>query len=166
MAEPRFDWRHTGTKRRKFLQALAETYDVEKALAEGKLTWAQVCELRVRHPDFAVRFDEVIDAGYDRLEAMLLRAAGVGEGATPDPAAAQALIKLRRSGREAMSRGAPARGRGGRNARLEPGADDRARVDKVLAKLAPLQAAAAGGAYGGSGGGGGSGVEGAAAGGG
>lgn len=142
MARAGIDWRYTETRRRDFLRTLAETYDVEAALAAGRLTWPQVCELRVRHPDFAVRFEEVIAAGYDRLEAMLLRASGVGAGAKPDQALAQALIKLRRTGRAETARG-------GRRSFAAPasGADREKMIQSILDKMGPLKSAAAGGAW-------------------
>lgn len=93
----RIDWRFTERRRRNFLRVLAETYDPDLACAAGRLTWPQVCELRARHPGFAARFDEVIAAGYDRLEAMLLRLSGIGGGGKPDLALAQALLKQRRA---------------------------------------------------------------------
>ena len=101
----RLDWRYTETRRRKFLRVLAETYDVAAALAEARLTWPQVCELRVRHPDFAARFEEVIAAGYDRIEAMLLREAGAGTGRIAKEPLAQALLKQRRALRSEAPRG-------------------------------------------------------------
>jgi hypothetical protein len=138
MARKRIDWRYTATRRRKFLRKLAETYDVEAALGEAELSWAEVCELRVLHPEFAARFEEVIVAGYDRLEAMLLREAGIGAAAKADPALAQALIKLRRT--------SPARaGRAGK-----AGEDREAMIQSIMKMVTPLKAAAAGGAWNGS----------------
>jgi hypothetical protein len=94
---PRFDWRFTVTKRKLFIAKLAETYDVEAALGHAGLSWPQVCELRTRHPDFAARFEEVIAAGYDRLETLLLREAGLGGPRIKNEALAQALLKQRRA---------------------------------------------------------------------
>ena len=144
------DWRYTATRRRDFMRVLAETYDLEAALAAGRLTWPEVCELRARHPDFAVRFEEVIDAGYDRLDLVVLRKAGVGAGAEPpDATLAQALIKLRRSGRgETAARASgSARLRGGRAGKPEADPERDELVARIMAKLAPLKAAAAGGAF-------------------
>jgi hypothetical protein len=95
----KIDWRHTKTRRGKFLRVLAETYDVEEALTQARLTWPEVCELRVRYPEFADRFEQVIAAGYDRLEALLLREAGLGRGGTIDLPLAQAMLKQRRAAR-------------------------------------------------------------------
>jgi hypothetical protein len=103
-AAGKIDWRYTETRRRVFLRVLAETYDVEAALEAGRLTWPQVCELRARYSAFALRFEEVIAAGYDRLEAMLLREAGIGAGAKADAALAQALLKQRRAARAEAAR--------------------------------------------------------------
>ena len=99
----RVDLRYTKTRRREFLRVLAETYNPDRACAAARLTWPDICELRSLYPDFAARFDEVIAAGYDRLEAMLLRLSGIGGDGKPDLALAQALLKQRR----AMKSGAP-----------------------------------------------------------
>jgi hypothetical protein len=114
----KIDWRYTATRRTVFLTVLADTYDVEAALAEARLTWPEVCELRSRHPDFASRFEEVIVAGYDRVEAMLLRRTGIGRGGKIDLALAQALLKQRRSMRADATAGAAKRA-GPRAARSE-----------------------------------------------
>jgi hypothetical protein len=128
----RIDWRYTETRRRTFLRVLAETYDPELACEAGNLSWPQVCELRVRHPDFAAQFDEVIAAGYDRLEAMLLRQAGVGKGAAIDPVLAQALIKQRRMGKPEAAAGAKtAAGRQNREQLIR----------SIMEKVVPLKAA-------------------------
>ncbi|HZG41342.1 MAG TPA: hypothetical protein VEY93_00180 [Longimicrobium sp.] len=114
----KIDWRHTNSRRRDFIRVLAETYDVEAALEAGRLSWSEVCELRVRHPDFAARFEDVIVAGYDRIEAMLLKRSGVGGDGKGDLALAQALLKQRRSMRADASAGAAKRA-GPRAARSE-----------------------------------------------
>lgn len=130
----RIDWRHTGTRRKNFLRVLAETYDVEAACAAGPLSWPEVCELRVRYPDFAARFDEVIAAGYDRLEATLLRRAGVGGGAAGDLTLAQALLKQRRTGKADSTAGA-------RKAAAPPSREQL--IQSIMDKVAPLKAARA-----------------------
>jgi phage protein D len=106
----KINWRYTETRRRNFLRVLAETYDMEAALTEGRLTWPEVCELRARHPEFAERFEQVIAAGYDRIEALLLRESGLGRGGQIDLALAQALLKQRRA---AKVEATAARGRRG-----------------------------------------------------
>jgi hypothetical protein len=130
------DWRYTETRRRKFIAKLAETYDVEASLEHAVLTWPQVCELRVRHPGFAARFEEVIAAGYDRIEAMLLKRAGVGGGGggggEGDLAIAQALLKQRRSMRADAGAGAAKRA-------VKPGARSDA-IDSIMNEFAMLRA--------------------------
>jgi hypothetical protein len=106
----RIDWRYTETRRRKFLRVLAETYDMEAALTAGRLTWPEVCELRARHPEFAAQFEQVIAAGYDRLEALLLRESGLGRGGQIDLALAQALLKQRRAAKVEAAAGRAGRG--------------------------------------------------------
>ena len=106
----KIDWRYTETRRRDFLRVLAETYDMEAALAAGRLTWPQVCELRGRHPEFAERFEQVIAAGYDRLEALLLRQSGLGQGGQIDLVLAQALLKQRRAAKAEGTVGRARRG--------------------------------------------------------
>jgi hypothetical protein len=128
------DLRWTKKRREVFLQVLAQTYNPDKACEQAGLTWFQMCELRVRHPDFAIRFDEVIAAGYDRLETKLLREAGVGSGAKVDPALAQALLKQRRAGKADAGAGA------------RKGAAPQSReqlIQSIMDKLAPLKAARA-----------------------
>ena len=139
----RIDWRATGGIRKRFIACLAATYDVEAACAAAGVEWPIICELRVRHPDFAAAFEEVIAAGYDRLEAMLLRRAGAAlaeaEGAG-DVQLATNLLKQRRSlkaepqgmrpGRRPGSRTAPARG-----------ADRKQLIQSIMNALAPPGAA-------------------------
>lgn len=129
------DWRYTETRRRDFVRVLAESYDTEAALAAAALSWPQVCELRARHPDFAERIEEVIAAGYDRLEAALLRHAGLG--GTIDPALAQAMLKQRRMGKAEASV-AQRRAKG-------PAPSQRQMIKTILDELDPLKAAARGG---------------------
>jgi hypothetical protein len=74
----RIDLRHTKRRKERFLTTLAETYDVGAACAAAGLDWAIMCRLRADDPDFAARWEAVIAAGYDRLEAMLLCRAGAG----------------------------------------------------------------------------------------
>ena len=128
----RIDWRYTETRRKKFIEKLAETYDVEAALEHANLTWPQVCELRVRHPDFAARFEEVIVAGYDRIEAMLLKRAGIGGDGEVDLALAQALLKQRRSMRADASAGAARRA-------IKPGARSEA-IQSIMNEFELLRA--------------------------
>jgi len=158
----RIDWRYTRTRRKNFLRVLAETYDVEAALTAGKLTWPQVCELRVRHPEFAVRFEEVIAAGYDRLEAALLRRAGAALGAEAadkgDAALATALLKQRRALKDAAP---AARRAGGAQPASDKGATQRRMelIRPIMGEFTSLQAQVRGK-------GGGDGAQGSAAGGG
>lgn len=133
MAAKRIDWRYTGTRRRGFLQVLAETYDVDAALAAGPLTWPEMCRLRQMHPEFAEQIEEVISAGYDRLEVALLREAGLG--GKIDATLAQALLKQRRMGK-ADAAIAQRRARG-------PAPSRRQMMKTILDDIAPLKAAAA-----------------------
>ncbi|HEY0114671.1 MAG TPA: hypothetical protein VGB54_03015 [Allosphingosinicella sp.] len=132
----KFDWRCTKTRREEFLRVLAETYQTGEALAAAGLTWPQACELRARHPDFAVRWEEVIAAGYDRLEAMLLRHAGLGSGAKLDPALGQALLKQRRAMKAEPRR--PRRTAIGKSGRRHK----QALIGKILDTVAPFEAGA------------------------
>jgi hypothetical protein len=108
--EKKIDLRWTTGLRKKFIRLLAETYDVEAACAETGLSWPDICTLRVKHPDFAAAFDEVIAAGYDRLEAKLLREAGVGRDEV-NPVLGRELLKQRRAANaeRAARRSGPAR---------------------------------------------------------
>ncbi len=142
----RLDWRFPQIRRRRqFIDALAGSYDPEVACATSGLDWPAVCRLRRLYPEFAAEFDEVIAAGYDRLEMQLLRQAGAGAAGTGDKAGrelAAALLKQRRalrSEKEAALRrvaGASAGGRGSARSREQL-------VQAVKAQLAPLRAAAA-----------------------
>ena len=105
-------------------------------LFRSDLSWPEVCELRVRYPEFAARIDEVIVAGFDRLEAALLRVAATALAAEkPDMALVQAVMKLRRPARAAL-------------APVEENAADRAarekRIRTIMDKVAQLHAAQAG----------------------
>ena len=127
--------RWTEKRRKLFVRVLAESYDTDAALKAADLSWPDVCELRVRHPDFAARIDEVIVAGFDRLEAALLRVAAAALAAEkPDIALVQAVMKLRRPARTAA---VPAK----------ENATDRAareqRVRRLMDKVAQLHAAQA-----------------------
>lgn len=136
-AARRRDLRWTEKRRRRFVRVLAESYDNDAALAAADLTWPEVCELRVRHPDFAARIDEVIVAGFDRLEAALLRVAAAALAAErPDIALVQAVMKLRRP-----VRGPAAPGLGSAADRAER----ERRVKRLMDKVAQLHAAQAGG---------------------
>lgn len=137
------DLRWTTGKRKQFIAKLAATYDVEAACAAAGLEWPDVCVLRVRHPEFAAAFEAVIAAGYDRLEAMLLRTAGAalaaGDGGG-DVTLAANLLRQRRAIKTERA-----------NA-VRPSAADAARkqelVSSIMSRLAPLQAAGARGNYG------------------
>jgi hypothetical protein len=142
MAAAKMDWRYTATRRRQFLRVLAETYDFDAALAAGPLSWAEACELRALHPEFAERIEEVVAGGYDRLEIALLRAAGLG--GKIDPALAQALLKQRRMGK-ADAVIALRRANGPAPSRTQM-------MKTILDDIAPLKAAARGGYWNGRGG--------------
>ncbi len=134
---PRRSLRYNVQRRATFVRVLAESYDIEAALLAAELTWHEVTELRVRHPDFAARIDEVIVAGFDRLEAAFLRVATAALAAEkPDLNLVQAVLKLRRPARAVA---APAR----------PSAKEEAarkgRIETILNKLAQLHAARPGG---------------------
>lgn len=136
-APRRRDLRWTEKSRKRFVRVLAESYDNDAAMAAADLTWPEVCELRVRHPDFAARIDEVIVAGFDRLEAALLRVAAAALAAEkPDMALVQAVMKLRRPVR---SGAAPGPGNAADRAERER------RVKRLMDKVAQLHAAQAGG---------------------
>lgn len=131
--------RYTAWRRRLFVEVLAQGYDTDAALAAAGLSWPEVCALRVRHPDFAAQIDEVIVAGFDRLEAALLRVAAAALAAEkPDVALAQAVMKLRRPARAVT---APA------SVSAKQAAADRAerekRVRQLMDNVAQLHAAQA-----------------------
>ena len=127
--------RWTERKRKLFVRVLAESYDTDAALKAADLSWPEVCELRVRHPDFAARIDAVIVAGFDRLEAAMLRVAAAALAAEkPDIALVQAVMQLRRPARAAA-------------VPVKENAADRAereqRVRRLMDKVAQLHAAQA-----------------------
>lgn len=98
----RIDLRCTKGRKQRFLDRLAATYDMDAACAAAELDWPTICKLRARDPVFAADWAAVIAAGYDRLEAMLLRRAGAGaaQGDEPaDPALARELLRQRGAGR-------------------------------------------------------------------
>lgn len=85
-------------RKRRFLDHLAETYDVDGACAAAWLCWIDMCQLRDEEPDFAAKWDRIIAAGYERIEIMLLRLGGAAGGEqelAPDIAVARELVKRR-----------------------------------------------------------------------
>lgn len=130
----KIDWRWTNTIRKDFIRGLAETYDVDRALAEAQVAWTDICRLRSMYPRFAAEIEEVIAAGYDRLEIGVLRQAGAAMNATPsaaDLALARELLKQRRAIKAPAASAAATR--------KAAGADKEAQVQAIMARLAPLR---------------------------
>lgn len=113
----RIDLRWTKRRKRRFLTRLAETYDMDEACAAAGLDWAVMCRLRAGDPAFAAEWAAVIEAGYDRIEALLLRRAGAAgppeeNAKAGDAALARELLKqraARKAGDGAALRSAPRR---------------------------------------------------------
>lgn len=109
----RIDLRWTKRRKQRFLERLAETYDMDAACAAAGLDWPTMCRLRGDDAEFAARWEAVIASGYDRIEAMLLRraGAGLGDGARADEAdvaLARELLR-QRGGRKTGDPAAPRR---------------------------------------------------------
>lgn len=138
----RVNLRWTVTRRKRFLAELAASYDVEAACRVAELDWPTVCLLRVRHPEFAAAFADVIAAGYDRLEAMLLRQAGAASAQPTAQQTALAQLLLRQRGTDKAGR-AGSGGKPGAKPAHEPSRrpSKDALIDTIIAKTAPLRAA-------------------------
>jgi hypothetical protein len=95
-------------RKRRFLDELAERFDVDAACAAAELCWRDMCTLRDEDPEFAAEWERVIEGGYERIEIMLLRlggAAAKGE-ADADVELARELLKQRASAKRRPARGA------------------------------------------------------------
>jgi hypothetical protein len=107
----------TRRKRELFLEELAMTSNVQHACRVAGIDHSSTYKFRARDPEFAQRWADAIDQGYDHLEAALLleargnaaTGAGDGEQARPfDPVLAFRLMTRRRKA-DAQGRRAPAR---------------------------------------------------------
>jgi hypothetical protein len=104
----------TRRKRELFLEELAITSNVQHACRVAGIDHSSTYKFRARDPEFAQRWADAIDQGYDHLEAELLQeargtAATRGAKARPfDPVLAFKLITRRRKA-DAQGRRAPAR---------------------------------------------------------
>lgn len=83
--EPRADgW--TMARRRMFLEELAASCNVSRALAAAGMKVGSVYRLRQRDAQFAEQWRAALELGYERLEmALLRRAIEAVEGLMPDP---------------------------------------------------------------------------------
>jgi len=142
----RVDLRYTQTRRRKFITELATSYDPEAACEEAGLDWPTVCRLRVLHPEFAAEWDEVIAAGYDRLELLLLRQAGAGREAASGKSEhelAAALLKQRRALKIDKQMGVRSAGAAAAAGRRRGARSQEQMLRAVKEQLEPLRAIAA-----------------------
>lgn len=136
----RVDLRWVKGRKQRFLDALAATYDMDAACAAAGLDWPTMCRLRSIDPEFAARWEAVIAAGYDRIEAMLLRQAGAGASAGPDKADLALARDLLRH-RAAVRKEAAARGKGRPAPSRRP--DREAMIASILGKEKARRVAAA-----------------------
>lgn len=108
--------RFTGARRIRFLDALALTCNVQKAAAHAGIDRTTAYYHRLRDPIFAGQWQDALDIGCARLEALVLEHGGAGmalppadpdravEGDEPPPFdfdKAIAVLKLYRSWRDA-----------------------------------------------------------------
>ncbi|KRC79960.1 hypothetical protein [Sphingomonas sp. Root241] len=83
----------TPARRQRFLDALALTCNVTRAAAFAEITLSSVYAQRAKDPQFVAQWREALEAGYDRLEAMVLEHGGAGVPLEPaDPGRAEAEI--------------------------------------------------------------------------
>ena len=138
----RIDLRHTKGRKQRFLDALAATYDMDAACAAAELDWPTICKLRARDPLFAADWAATIAAGYDRLEAMLLRRAGAGAAQADDAVdltLARELLRQRGTGRVGGA------GKAGADKAGPMAAKDREQViGSIMSKVAARRAARTG----------------------
>lgn len=96
-------------KKREFLKALAQSCHVIRSAKFAKVHSVTVYDHRKKDPEFARGWQEALAAGYDRLEAQALEAAGAGgaiDGEDPfagepfDFNKAMVLLRHHRSQRE------------------------------------------------------------------
>ena len=107
-------FRHDGftdEKRERFLNALASSGNVRKAAAAAGIDNSNAYRARDREPDFAERWDGALNAGYSRLEQLLLEKAGAGgeDVSAFDPALALELLRLRDARGKSRTSGGGAR---------------------------------------------------------
>ena len=81
----------TPARRQRFLDALALTCNVTRAAAFAGLTLSSIYARRAKDPQFVAQWRDALDAGYDRLEAMVLEHGGAGVALeSADPGRAEA----------------------------------------------------------------------------
>lgn len=121
--------RYPAERKRRFLEHLWETFDVDSACVAARVTWRDMCALRDEDPEFAAEWERVIAAGYERIEIMLLQlggAAGAVDGREPDLAIARELVK---------QRGPRRRRRGGGGIEGPPKPDREREIASIMRKL-------------------------------
>lgn len=83
----------TVQRRQRFLDALALTCNVKRAAAFAGVVESTVYKHRARDPQFVAQWREALEAGYDRLEMLVLEHGGAGLALEPaDPERADAEI--------------------------------------------------------------------------
>jgi len=80
----------TAQRRQRFLDALALTCNVKRAAAFAGVVESTVYKHRARDPQFVAQWREALEAGYDRLETLVLEHGGAGVALEPaDPERAE-----------------------------------------------------------------------------